>query len=133
MNYINEFILEFNIFLSQIMKEISNAELTELRTNVFSYSNTYIEYIDLYDFMTSISSKLENENNIDKLCIAFQKLIPQNYSSNVYQDKLHGIGINIPYTTKLLSFYKNEKYNDFMKIYADTNLSQFISFLSSDH
>lgn len=56
----------------------------------------------------------------------YEKIITESFTNNLYSEKkLSGIGINIPYTEKLYSYY-NQDTENYLDIYNETCLNFII-------
>lgn len=98
--------------------------------NHFTYGNTYNEFLDLYDLVLNTYRIYESETIVEyskKMIDYFDKNVIACFSSNTYNDHLHGIGINLPYSQQLFHYYEDSKETQFLYIYKESLLPQLIN------
>lgn len=105
-------------------------QIKNIIQNHFVYGNTYVEFLDLYDLLTRISENCRHNEIVSatgELKEFFDRYIISCFSNLSYENNLHGIGINLPYTSALYDYYKISAVDQPLKIYKESFTGNFIN------
>lgn len=131
MNKFESFTNTFNIFFDKIKNDTKTdfSLIKKHRENLYNYDSNLIEYTDLKSFLYIFETEnYESETKavLQELIKDYNEIITKSFTNNLYSEKkLSGIGINIPYTEKLYSYY-NQNSENYLDIYNSTCLSFII-------
>lgn len=135
MNKFESFTNTFNIFFDNIKNNTKTdfSVIKKHRENLYSYDSNFIEYTDFKSFLSIFETETYDSNTkkaLQELMKDYEKIITESFTNNLYSEKkLSGIGINIPYTEKLYSYY-NQDAENYLDIYNETCLNFIIEQLS---
>lgn len=129
---------DFSVCFANFLDKICNSEnvdyflIKNKRETAFNYSSSFKEYVDFKDFLsffimqTQIPDFQGIQNFYDEVLKSYDNLVLNSFSNNLYENKLSGLGINVPYNEKLYSYY-NQNSDFYLDIYSDTCLGFVIS------
>lgn len=123
----------FNYFIDELLN-LSDNELKviyNIRSQLYSYSETYTEYVDLYDFVNNVRlnssfTNSEISKKANNVISELDKIILNSKVTNNYVGKLNGIGINFPKSQEILNLYSNSDNYNIIRFSQDTKWSNFL-------